>query len=386
MRLRMAGLGPRVGTWDVVASSGLTLLAQAELAASFGWYPAAAVMSLVVTGALLVRRVAPLSVTTTIVVVFGLQGLVLDPAPQLLGNGLAMLVAVYTSSAERGPWRGLPVLLLSFVASVVFERSLGDVRPAGGDALLASVVWAIGVLVHRRGLLTARRLATADEEVRSVEEKAEASLVAERRRIARELHDVVSHAVTVVVLQARGARSVLDHDPQQARDALDAIEMAGQEALDEMRRLVSFLREPTTSTTPQPGLDDVPALVESARRKSPVTFEVTGAPVPLGVGPGLTAYRVVQEGLTNALRHAPGAPVDVRLHYADSALTITVDNPRPAEAVAVEAGGFGLVGLRERVELYGGSLTCGSAGSGWRVVGVLPVVDTSARLPSPEWS
>lgn len=201
--------------------------------------------------------------------------------------------------------------------------------------------------------------------------------------MARELHDVVSHGVTVVVMQARGARAMLDIDPEQSRIALDAIERAGQDALADMRRLVTLLRDPAPGIQPQPGLDDLDRLVTAARLDVPVDVTVTGEPVELPSGLGLTAYRLVQEGLTNALRHAPGAAIDLRVDWAPDHLTITIENAAggEAESTAAPGSGFGLLGLRERVELYGGTLDYGLTDDVWGVRARLPVATVA---PTPE--
>jgi signal transduction histidine kinase len=202
----------------------------------------------------------------------------------------------------------------------------------------------------------------------------------ERSRIARELHDVIAHAVSVMVVQAGAARRVAVARPEQARDAMTSIESTGRQALGEMRRLVGVLRDNDEPTTldPQPRLLDVPALVEQAREAGlQVRLEVEGEPRPLPAGVDLSAYRIVQEALTNVRKHAGPASVEVAVRYGPHALHIEVcDDGRgaPVEAVSNGHRGQGLIGMRERVALYGGRLDVGPRPQGgFRVLADLPL-------------
>jgi len=203
----------------------------------------------------------------------------------------------------------------------------------------------------------------------------------ERARIARELHDVVTHNVSVMVIQAGAARSVLAADPEQAREALLAVEAGGRAAMAELRHVMGLLTpdtaEPGADLAPQPGLDRVATLVDRVRDTGvAVDLVVTGQPPaePLPSGIGLTAYRVVQEGLTNTVKHAAGAGATVTLEYAGDHLRVEVTDTggRPA-ASAASGDGHGLMGLRERLAVYGGTLDAGHRPTGgFRV---------SARIP-----
>jgi signal transduction histidine kinase len=217
---------------------------------------------------------------------------------------------------------------------------------------------------------------------------------AERARIAREIHDVVAHNVSVMVVQADGAAFALDASPQRAREALGAISATGRRALAEMRSLLGVLRDPAghgvdlaagPKLAPQPGIDELGELLGQARAAGlPVSFTVCGVPRPVPEGEALAVYRVVQESLTNVRKHAgPGVTAAVSLEYAEEGLVIRVtDDGRGAvisgSAVPGSAGldgdGHGLAGMRERIELYRGSVRTGPRpGGGYEVVARLPL-------------
>ena len=191
--------------------------------------------------------------------------------------------------------------------------------------------------------------------------RAAAAIVEERARIARELHDVVAHSISVMVLQARGGRRVLESDPADAHDAFAVIESTGQQALDEMRRLVGMLRSGDESLplAPQPSLKELDTLVEQVRAAGlPVDLAVEGEPRDLPPGVDLSAFRIVQEALTNALRHAGPARARVVLRYGADELELEISDDGPG--TGDESGsGYGLVGMRERVSVYGGELQAG---------------------------
>ena len=212
------------------------------------------------------------------------------------------------------------------------------------------------------------------------EERAARAVAEERSRIARELHDVVSHAISVTVLQARGARRTLDSDPAAARAALDAIEQTNTAALGDMRRLLAVLRDTEPdgrddAHAPQPSLAHLDSLVAQVRGSGiPVSVEVSGDDRDVPPGVDLSAYRIVQEALTNALKHAEASPTRVRLDYSDDALTVTVvDDGSPTSAAPRGPAGHGLIGIRERVAVVGGDVEAGPDGhGGFRVRARLP--------------
>ena len=196
---------------------------------------------------------------------------------------------------------------------------------------------------------------------REREQRERAAVAEERRRIARDLHDVVAHGVGVMTVQAGAARLLLEEDPERARAPLLAVEETGRQALGELRRLLGILRadEPATALRPQPGLADLEDLLAQARGAGlPAELVVEGTPATLPAGVDLAAYRIVQEGLTNTRKHAGPARAQVAVRYASDALELR-DQRRRTRGRHDGGGGHGLVGMRERVALYGGQLEAG---------------------------
>src|SRR5213076_115 len=187
------------------------------------------------------------------------------------------------------------------------------------------------------------------------------AIVEERARIARELHDVIAHHVSMIVLQAGAERRVLDSASASTREVLETVERTGRSALTEMRRLLGMLRaDASEPLTPQPGLTDVATLVTQLREAGlPVELEVEGEPRELPVGIELSAYRIVQEALTNALKHAGEARAWVKIRYTSDSLELEIADDGTGAASPAATGGHGLVGMRERVALYGGRLDAG---------------------------
>jgi signal transduction histidine kinase len=217
----------------------------------------------------------------------------------------------------------------------------------------------------------------------------------ERARIAAELHDVVTHNVSVMVVQAGAGRRVLDSSPGDVREALLAIEASGRTAMTELRHLLGLLApsgapeldapEDQGALHPQPGLDEVPALVDRVRSAGlAVELRVTGTQRGLSQGPDLAAYRVVQEALTNVIKHADGARAQVRIEYRAHDLVIDVSNVVGGSGSSAGGTGRGLIGLRERIAIYGGSLEVGPRpGGGWRLRATIPL-DPAAEPVSLE--
>ncbi|MGZ8740952.1 MAG: sensor histidine kinase, partial [Gaiellaceae bacterium] len=207
-------------------------------------------------------------------------------------------------------------------------------------------------------------------------DEARAAVAEERARIARELHDVVGHSVSVMTVQASGVRRLLRPDQQRERDALLIVERTGREALAEMRRMVGVLRRPEEGPVlaPQPSLEHLDRLVEQAREAGlPVELRVEGDAFQLPAGVDLTAYRLVQEGLTNALKHAGATRAEVVVNYSDCALEVVVSDDGRGVG-SDDGGGHGLVGMRERVSVYGGELDAGPRPEGgYRLRARLPL-------------
>jgi signal transduction histidine kinase len=235
------------------------------------------------------------------------------------------------------------------------------------------ISWFAGFLL--RGTTEQAEAAEVRATLAEQEREADAlrAVVEERTRIARELHDIVGHSLSVMTVQASGVRRLLRPEQEQEREALLAVERIGREALAEMRRVVGALRDPEEGPTlaPRPSLSRVDELVAQARETGlPVDLEIEGEPVPLPAGVDLTAYRLVQEGLTNAIRHAAADHADVRVRYDVDHVEIEVsDDGRGADGVGVASsgGGHGLLGMRERVSIYGGQLEAGPRAEGGSV-------------------
>jgi signal transduction histidine kinase len=234
--------------------------------------------------------------------------------------------------------------------------------------------------MQRRAAAAASEVAAARLAREDQERQAAQQLALERTRVARELHDVVTHSLSVVVVQAGALR--LDAPPAQA-ERLAVIEGTARSALAEMRRLLGVLRgEPAADLSPQPGLDQLPALLAPLRATGlDVGVEVTGTARPLPPGLDLTAYRVAQEAVTNVLNHAAARAVTVALDWQGDRLVVTVgDDGVPADPSGGREGGRGLLGLAERVALYGGSLRHGPvAGGGYEVRAELPFAEIVER-------
>jgi signal transduction histidine kinase len=323
------------------------------------------------------RRRAPLVVALANSVFIGLYfSLDYPPGPV----GLSNMVAIYTLAAYRPRRLSITVASTLFVVATVGEIATGEELV---DILVNFPVfalpWAIGdsVQTHRRYLANLEDRAASLERERA--ERDRLAVANERARIANELHDVIAHHVGVMVVQAGAARSVLDDRPADARRALLAIEHTGRDALVELRRLVGVLRDDDAAAAarnPQPGVDDLRGLIDTMRDAGLATrLEIEGTPVALSPATELCVYRVVQEALTNTLKHSGSAHASVRLQYDSSALTVEVeDEGRGVAAPNGIEGGHGIVGMRERVALFGGELEVGpKPEGGFAVRATLPL-------------
>lgn len=284
---------------------------------------------------------------------------------------LGVFAAFYTVAANesrrRAAWAAAITAAGIFISFMGYAavRSLSDATSElSSTYLFFGLAWVIGDNIRVRRAYTAQLEERAGQLEHEREEKATQAVAQERAHIARELHDVVAHHVSVMVVQAAGARRILERDPAQARDALEAVEVAGRTALDEMRRMLEVLRTDEAGVGPQPGLDELQRLVGQVRETGlPVELTVEGRDRTLPGGMDLAAYRIIQEALTNAVKHAGKATASVTVRYEPEALDIEVtDDGRgaaaPLLAPAVQ-GGHGLIGMQERVTLYGGTLETG---------------------------
>lgn len=234
--------------------------------------------------------------------------------------------------------------------------------------LLFTVVWLSAFGLGRKLEQAREAEARAARIELEREAQARAAVADERARIARELHDVVGHAVSVMTVQASGVRRLLKPDQEREREALEIVEQTGREALAEMRRLVGVLRRPEESPAlaPQPSLQHLGRLIDQAREAGlPVEVEIEGEARELPSGVDLTAYRLVQEALTNTVKHAGASRAEVTIRYGDGTIELLVrDDGRGFSDGKAESGGHGLVGMRERVAVYGGELEAGPRPNG----------------------
>lgn len=373
-------------TWsDAALAAALFALAQFELwsGATYDGEPVfpgsrwltALVLIPAMTVPLAWRRRAPLPAFSAVMATVALSSLVLGGA-EATSFFLVALVAVYSAAAN-----GVRVeIVLSLAAVAVGLHELRDPRVHG----VGDVVWTFGFVVlaalfglavrgrHRR--IHSLELETVRLEA-AREHEARAAVAEERARMARELHDVVAHAVSVVVVQAQAGQRLVGVDDDRARQSLESIEETARTALNEMRRLLGMLREADDATlAPQPGLAALEALVAQVRDAGlSVSVEIDGDPSPLSPGAELSAYRIVQEGLTNVLKHARASRATVRVRYRADGVVIEVEDDGAGEPQRTPRG-HGLRGMRERVDLYGGALESGRAPEGgWLLRARLPL-------------
>ena len=357
---------------DLALAVGLALLALAEI-----WWPGGFVASgpiegnrvvlvptaLAMTLPLALRRRWPLA---TVLVVFGAAALqeLLSTPPDGIAGVTATLVASYSVAAysERRP----AIVGLSGALALSLSWGVGDAAFAG---VLIGGAWGAGRIVRRQNLLL-------DALAREQEARERAAVADERARLARELHDVVAHSVSTMVVQAEAGEALLEHDPDRARDAFVSITSSGRQALGELRRMLGLLRSADTEPAlgPQPGLAQLQALVEQMRGVGlPVELAIEGEPRRLPAGVDLSAYRIVQESLTNTLKHARPAHARVTVRYRSDDVELEVVDDGRGRANGSN-GGHGIPGMRERVRLYGGTLETGRGIEGGFAV--------RARLPA----
>ncbi|MFD5105115.1 sensor histidine kinase [Streptomyces cinereoruber] len=349
----------------------------------------AALFSLV----LALRRRAPERMLL-LTVALGLAQLALDLEPFLAD--FAMFVIVYTVAVHDGPrWASRLALAGGLSAATLAQFRWPVEDPASGPAKVFftiimtvpfALAWVLGDSLRTRRAYFAQLEERASRLEQEREAQAKVAVAAERARIARELHDVVAHNVSVMVVQADGAAYVMDSSPETAKQALETISTTGRQALAEMRRLLGILRtgehQEAGEYVPQPDVGQIEDLVEQVRGAGlTVDFEVEGSPRPLPSGVELTAYRIVQEALTNTRKHGgPDVGASVRLVYFDDGLGLLVeDDGRGAPQEMYEDGGadgrgHGLIGMRERVGMVGGTLDAGPRpGGGFRISALLPL-------------
>ena len=310
------------------------------------------------------RRTRALAMVSVVAGAISVQSLLTNP-PEGIWTLIAVIIAAYSVAAfESSITRSAlvaGVLGLAVVVSILRDQSDSSTNIAPTVLVFVLVPWIAGRTLHHQD----RRTHTLAAQVGSLERErsllAREAVVQERARIARELHDVVAHSLSVIAIQADAAESALEHDASLAREPLVAVKQTAREALREMRLLVGFLRDAGDSLglEPQPGLQSVNALLDQVRSAGlAVDLTIEGDVGQVAPGVDLVAYRIIQESLTNALRHAKAKRADVAVRYLPDAILVQVSDdgvgipPRQSGAQV----GHGLVGMRERVSLYGGSL------------------------------
>lgn len=309
------------------------------------------------------------------------------PAPLGAAHGghflqsLPLLVAIYAAGAWRRPLWLRAIALVSplwMMTAVVTRLWPAEVAEIAYVAVVYAVVWGLGVAIVGRQRY-AEELENKAEQLRVAQRAlAERAVADERTRIARELHDVIAHAMSVITVQAGVGAHLVGARPAQAAEALSIIERTGREALSELRRMLTVLRDPARgepigpAPAPQPGLADLPSLVAAVGDAGVVvSTQIVGVPVPLPPGLDLAAYRVAQEALTNVVKHAPGVRARLCLRYEPDLLTVDVrDGGSPDPAFKA---GQGLRGMAERVALYDGELSTVARADGFRVTAAFPL-------------
>lgn len=315
---------------------------------------------------------------------------------QIIPGDFAMLVIVYTVAARDSPRWARSLALVGGLLAAPLSQLLWP--PEGSVSTTARIfltivlavpfalAWVLGDSIRTRRAYFAQLEERAMRLEREREAQSKVAVAAERARIARELHDVVAHNVSVMVVQADGAAYVLDAAPDQARQALETISTTGRQALAEMRRLLGVLRtgdDPESGEyVPQPDVRQIEDLVEHVRKAGlTVDFKIEGTARPLPSGVELTAYRIVQEALTNTRKHGgPDVGASVRLVYFDDGLGLLVEDDGRGSAHelyedgGVDGQGHGLIGMRERIGMVGGTLDAGPRpGGGFRISALLPL-------------
>jgi signal transduction histidine kinase len=339
----------------------------------------ALVLAVVAGGALVLRRRAPIVVLATTLAAGGAI-VALGEEP----SGVSMLVALYTTAAICERRVSLAALGPTVAVVVVLSAATADVEGRETSALSGAIiaaaltvgVWGLGAYAQTRRRYLRELEERAASAEREREQLARIAVHEERASIARELHDIVAHSVSVMLVGVRGARDVLRTSPAAAEETLARVERSGEESLAELRRILALLRAPeqTAESRPQPSLAELDELVASYRAAGlPVRMEVVGPPRPLPSGVELSVYRIVQEALTNTLRHSDPSNVTVTLAFCDSRLELEVADDGTPRLGGTTAG-QGLVGMRERVALLGGELETGAQqDGGFRVAARLPV-------------
>jgi len=375
-RVRAAAAEPLLV--DAAIALLLTVIAQGQA----GWSMSLVDRLLLVamTGVVAVRRRFVLLTAIATAAAAALMALT-PQQPSVFGEYLAFILVAYTVAERLRLSLAVLAGLVMAGGILAHDTASTDFNTAGaiaGDLAIPLLAWGVGRIVHFQNGRADRSQRLVEQLEQDREDLARVAVAAERAHLARELHDVVTHSVSVVVIQAQGAQRVLDGAQPVVAQALHDIETAGRAALTDMRRLLGLLRddEQRHAHAPQPGLADLPALIRRVRSAGlDVRCTETGTPAVLAPGVELSAYRIAQEALTNALKYAPGSHVALELRHEPDTVDLRITDDGSGGEVD-SASGRGLLGMRERVAVYGGTLSAGPRPDGGFAV--------HARLPTGE--
>ncbi len=382
MRVKLRRHAAVLVDWLITLALGGLVLGEIWTSPFAGPRPVNTFLFLSVCLALLWRRRAPLVVLLIAVVVLGIQANFLDsPDQPPLSTFVILLVAFYSAAVHGEGRRAVIGAAIAFVMEILIMdlprllagENPGNIIPAW---ILYLMLWFVGRTIRQSRLQAERLQDLATQLELEREEKARVAVAEERSRISRELHDVIAHSVSVMVVQAQAAQRLLQGEQQEARQALTSIETTGRQALMEMRRLLGILRrtDAELALAPQPSLNHLDALAAQTREAGlPVELSVEGDVGSLPPGVDLTAYRIAQEALTNVRKHAGPARARVVVHRRDDGIELEITDDGPGIGKN-DGSGQGLIGMRERVTLYGGTLESGKrSGGGYLVRAKLPV-------------
>ncbi len=339
-------------------------------------------VSFVLCAPLVLRNRLPLTAWIASALAIYWTSVVIPPRSLSSSAYLSTGVIVYVLCLYAVAVRGKTWVVIGTGVVTLLGAALIDHRTAPVAFVVAAIPVVAGVIVRsRRG--SREKLAVAERR-----HEGERALLEERQRIARELHDVVAHHMSVIAIQAEAAPYKTANQPPELIESLAEIRASALSGLNELRRVLGVLRSDQPDTTPQPGLDDLDGLLNSAQGGGvTVTTSITGTPRSLPAGVNLSAYRIVQEALSNAMRHAPGSAVQVRLYYGEDVLVIEIRNnggtparrgtgEQPSRDWLGNGGGHGIIGMRERAAMLGGHLEAGpTANHEFLVTAALPLGD-----------
>lgn len=380
LELRRSQLGPGGFTWPFVISIDVTLIVLAVTAAaqrpsSEWWISAIAIAvaclpwAVVLVFDVMVHEALALWSAWTVCIAI----LLFATSTPVDGDFAPVLLSLLTGVVgSLTSLRGGLLAAASGVALLVAAAAAGRIETPALYVCFVGLGWLVGYLMRTQQLLLV--------EQREAQEKlSEHAAADERRRIAREVHDVIAHSLSVTLLHITGARRGLqqDRDVDEAVEALEQAERLGRQAMADIRRTVGLLDGAAGNAAPEPGVSDIPTLVEDfAKAGLSVALDVGGRLDRISGATGLALYRIAQESLSNIAKHAPDTPAEIVLAVSRTSVTLTASNPLPVPAIAGSRGeGRGMRGMRQRVELLGGTIDVGPSGNSWTVRAVLPLGD-----------